>query len=118
MNLHHAGRRRALRIAMLVGAAALTLAPIARMVYILATTGAGNPSNDDQQLFTRFIGPVLAGSYNWSHLPHDVFLGNHFDLLPALVLLLFARLAHYNVRLILYAGVLLAVAKFFLYQDS
>ncbi|HWX40581.1 MAG TPA: hypothetical protein VN345_05470, partial [Blastocatellia bacterium] len=118
LRLNHAGHSRALRILLVCLTVLLTAGPVCRMVYILATTGAGNPSNDDEALFRQFIGPVLSGEYHWSQLPRDAFIGNHFDLLPALVLLLFARLTRYNVFLILYAGIILAVVKLFLFHNS
>ena len=118
LHLNHAGHSRALRIVLVCLTVLLTAGPVCRMVYILATTGAGNPSNDDEALFRQFIGPVLSGEYHWSQLPRDVFIGNHFDLLPSLVLLLFARLTRYNVFLILYAGIILAVVKLFLFHNS
>jgi uncharacterized membrane protein YecN with MAPEG domain len=118
LKLNQAGRSFALRTVIAGALTALTVAPVSRLVYILATTGAGNPSNDDAALFKLFIGPVLSGQYDWSRLPHDTFLGSHFDLLPALVLLLFARFARYDIQLILYTGIILAVIRLLLYHDA
>src|SRR6516225_11993659 len=73
-------------------AAVLTIAPIGRLVYILATTGANTPSSDDEQFIPFFLGHIMSGHYNWLRFPRDTFQNTHVTMVPALAYVAMAYL--------------------------
>src|SRR5215467_14227376 len=99
-------------------AAALTIAPIARMIYILATTGANTPSSDDEQFIPFFLGQIMSGLYNWLSFPQDTFQNTHVTMVPALVYVAMAYLDHLNIYHLLYLGVLLVAVKLVLLDNT
>src|SRR5215510_2260208 len=106
------------RIGLLLSVGLLTIAPIARIAYILATTGANTPSSDDEQFIPFFLGQILSGHYNWLHFPRDTFQNTHVTMVPALVYVAMAYLDHLNVYHLLYLGVLLAAVKLVLLHNT
>jgi hypothetical protein len=99
-------------------AAVLTIAPIGRLVYILATTGANTPSSDDEQFIPFFLGHIMSGHYNWLRFPRDTFQNTHVTMVPALAYVAMAYLDHLNVYHLLYLGILLAVIKLVLLHSA
>ena len=98
--------------------ALLTIAPIARLVYILATTGANTPSSDDEQFIPFFLGQILSGHYNWLHFARDTFQNTHVTMVPALAYVALAYLDHLNIYHALYLGLLLAGVKLVVLRDA
>src|SRR5262249_6410265 len=98
--------------------AVLSIAPIARIIYILATTGANTPSSDDEQFIPFFLGHILSGHYNWLHFPRDTFQNTHVTMVPALVYVAMAYLDHLDIYHLLYLGVFLAAVKLLLFDNT
>ena len=98
--------------------AVLTIAPIARLSYILATTGANTPSSDDEQFIPFFLGQIMSGRYNWLHFPRDTFQNTHVTMVPALAYVAMAYLDHLNIYHLLYLGILLAAVKLVLLHSA
>src|SRR5262249_40748608 len=107
-----------LRSGLLMGVGLLTLAPIARIIYILATTGANTPSSDDEQFIPFFLGQIMSGRYHWLHFPRDTFQNTHVTMVPALVYVVMAYIDHLNIYHLLYLGVLLAGVKVILLHNT
>jgi hypothetical protein len=91
---------------------------VARLVYILATTGANTPSSDDEQFIPFFLDQIMSGGYNWMHFPRDTFQNTHVTMIPALAYVGLAYLDHLNVYHALYLGLLLAGIKLLLVHDA
>ncbi|MCL5026742.1 MAG: hypothetical protein M1531_09670 [Chloroflexi bacterium] len=106
------------RFLVLCIAAALAVAPIANIVFIISTTGANNPSNDEINFIGKFLGPVLDGTYNWQDFPRDTFVGSHSLLIPGLVYIAIARFADFNMYGILYLGIALTAIRLWLFYDA
>ncbi|HEY6328098.1 MAG TPA: hypothetical protein VI756_02085 [Blastocatellia bacterium] len=81
------------------------LVPIVRMTWILSAFGCNNASNDEVQLISSFLGPAMAGKYNWLHLPRDTFSNTHSDLIPGLIYFVMAHVARLNAFALLYLAV-------------
>jgi hypothetical protein len=91
----------------------LTALPIAYFLYILATTGSNNLSNDYARILP-LIDQILSGNYDWSFFIKDSFIVSHFQPIPILIHLLNAKLTGWNVYFELYCMVLLSVVRLFL----
>ncbi|HKF58511.1 MAG TPA: hypothetical protein VKJ45_23930 [Blastocatellia bacterium] len=107
-----------MRFTLFLTVAVLTLAPLARLVYVLATTGENTPSSDDEQFIPFFLDQIMSGGYNWVHFPRDTFQNTHVTMIPALVYVGLAYLDHLNVYHALYLGLLLAGIKLLLVHDA
>jgi hypothetical protein len=98
--------------------ALLTLAPLARLVYILAMTGANTPSSDDEQFIPFFLDQIMSGHYNWLHFARDTFQNTHVTMAPALAYVGLAYLDHLNIYHALYFGLFLAAVKLVLVHNA
>ena len=110
--------RTLLRFTLFLTVAVLTLAPLARLVYILATTGANTPSSDDEQFIPFFLDQIMSGGYNWLHFPRDTFQNTHVTMVPALAYVALAYLDRLNIYHALYLGLFLAVIKLALVHNA
>jgi hypothetical protein len=114
---HHISRIKVFKLVLVGIALVLTLLPILRLTYFIATTGSNNPSNDEE-MYVSIIEQVLSGNYQWKNLFRDS-AGNlgHIVLFPLLIQIGAARFADLNIYLLLYIGIALAIARlFFLYN--
>lgn len=94
----------------------LTLAPPAYMGWVIATTGANNPSND-LIVTASVLDRVLDGTYTWSNIWRDTFLGGaHCLLLPFLIRLVVAICFEWNIYVELYVAFAFAVLKLIFLQ--
>lgn len=96
----------------------LALAPIANITWIVATTGANNPSND--YVFSiGLVDQVLAGTYDWRNFFRDTFIqGSHAMALPILIRLAVAKLTHWNIYVELYVFIALSIVRLLLLHDA
>jgi hypothetical protein len=108
---------RAKRALALAAMSALALLPILRMVYTLGVIGENNLSNDAGPFLSRFLTPVMAGSYHWLDFPRDTFINTHSNIFPGLLFILLAYTSRLEVHAILYLGVLLALIRLWLLND-
>jgi hypothetical protein len=93
--------------------ATLTILPILRMGFILATTGANNLSNDHVGSFP-VIDQVLNGHYQWKNYFRDTFSQGHSTALTVLVQIGLVYLSHLNVYVMLFIGMGLAAIRLIL----
>jgi hypothetical protein len=93
------------------GAALLGLLPLANIARIVATTGGNTPSSDDEVFVSRFIGPILDGTYRWPQFFRDSFHNTHADYFPGLLYLLSAVLTNLNIYGLLAVGIVLAAIR-------
>jgi len=101
----------------LSASAILTLLPILHIIFILATTGADNPSSDDFVILA-FLGPILDGTYDWQRFFREVFYNTHFIFFTSLIYIAMAYLTHLNIYSLLWLGVLFSIFKvYFLYAS-
>jgi hypothetical protein len=101
----------------IIAVAVLALYPIARIISIVATTGANNLSNDYWR-FTAIIDLVLDGKYDWRNYLRDTFWNGHSLALPVLVYLGVAKLAHWNVYVEMYIGIALFALRLALLHSA
>jgi len=103
----------------------LTLLPLLRIVYILSTTGAVNPTNDDLD-FVILIDQILNGDYHWINFFKDTFYYSpywpastgHSDFFPALIQVTLAHISDKNLYIApLYIGLFLFFLKLILIFD-
>ncbi|MGH9824750.1 MAG: hypothetical protein ACREDR_16040, partial [Blastocatellia bacterium] len=111
-------RKKLLMWAMGAGALAAALLPMLRIARILASAGVDIPSNDETGLLPRFLGQVLAGHYNWLHLPRDVYVNGHVVALPSLVYVVLARFDHLHLYPALFGSLLLDFVSLLLFYDA
>jgi len=99
------------------GSLFLTIVPIYRLFSYLQVNVQNNLSVDDVMI-APLIGRILGGSYPWSQIFQDTFINGHFQILPILAQVGFAKFAAWNVPAMLYFGLFLAAAKLFLLYSS
>jgi hypothetical protein len=88
----------------------LGLVPVVRACYIAATVG-GSVQSNDYAFFLPLLDKVLSGVYDWRNYASDTFYNHHFLALPILFHLAIAKLFHWDNRVELYAGLLLAAVR-------
>lgn len=88
----------------------LAIFPISFIALSLYRVGANNISNDNL-LILPLVDEILSGSYQWSHFFRDVYFNDHFQLFSILTQVFVAKFFSFNVYVILWVGLLLAVVK-------
>jgi len=95
----------------------ISFSPIASLFFYLRNNGSNNISNDNL-LIVPLIDKILNHSYPWAHFPRDVFFNDHFQFFSIITQLLIAKYFHFDIRVILGLGIVLALVRLALLFDA
>lgn len=96
--------------------ACVGLAAFVRMLFIVSTVGANNPSNDYIGI-VGIVDQVLSGTYDWRNFLSDSFLRTHAEFFPYLIHIFVARFFEWNMRVELLIGFACHAARAALLYD-
>lgn len=88
----------------------LALVPLARMSYVVATTGADCITNDDI-LFVSLTESMLSGTYDWSRYFQDTFINGHCCAAVQALLLILGPAASWNQYTLCFVGMAMAALR-------
>lgn len=95
----------------------LTFLPIGNILWIVSSTGTNVVSND-LSYYTTAIDQFLSGTYNFTNLFNDSFVGSHIMAIPLLVRFIVAYFSHWNIYWEIHIGIFLFICQLFFLHNS
>lgn len=95
---------------LVVGCLFLAFLPIARICYVIATTGADCINNDDI-IFVGLTESIFSGSYNWLNYFENTFINGHCSAAAQAMFLLLSPITSWNQYTLCFFGVAMCALR-------